>query len=313
LIDNGSYVGETYPLQFNSTISGVSAVNTVTLKPQTGIASTIPGNINANATIRILSNYVTIDGSNSGGTDRSLTIQNTSVTTPSVVLVGSTGITPITNVMIKNCTITNGVNSSSAVVVSDATALGSPGYFNTVTVQNCLLEKSYNAIFVNGGTTTPNGQNLFVYSNSINSTGTNAVAFTGVAVQGCNTGIISQNTIANFDGTADQDDKGIWIAQGCSNFTVERNNISALNYTGTGGYGGHGMYITTVLANANITVKNNMIYNLSGDGWSYTSVPTDNPIGIAVGSATASTQSGINIYNNSIYLSGNTLNQTDAL
>ena len=313
LIDNGNYAGETYPIQFNNNISGISAVNTVTLKPQTGIVSTIPGNINANATIRILSNYVTIDGSNSGGTDRSLTIQNNSVTTPSVVLVGSTGTTPITNVMIKNCTITNGVNSSSAVVVSDAGTLGNPGYFNTVTIQNCLLEKAYFAIFANGGTTTPNGQNLFVYNNSINSTGTNAVAFTGVGVQGCNTGIISQNTIANFEGTASQDDNGIWIAQGCSNFTIERNNISALNYTGTGGYGGHGVHITTVLANANITVKNNMIYNLSGDGWNYTTIPTDNPIGICVGSATASTQSGINIYNNSIYLSGNTLNGTSSL
>ncbi|HMT12148.1 MAG TPA: hypothetical protein PKA39_11070, partial [Ignavibacteria bacterium] len=45
LIDNGSYAGETYPIQFNNNISGISAVNTVTLKPQSGVSSTIPGTI----------------------------------------------------------------------------------------------------------------------------------------------------------------------------------------------------------------------------------------------------------------------------
>ncbi|HEY0751036.1 MAG TPA: immunoglobulin domain-containing protein, partial [Chitinophagaceae bacterium] len=57
------------------------------------------------------------------------------------------------------------------------------------------------------------------------------------------------------------------------------------------------------------TVSNNMIANLSGDGWNYTTIPTDNPIGIAV----VGTQTGINIYHNSINLYGNTLNQTSAM
>lgn len=313
LLIDGNYPGETYPIQFNNNINGISGTNNVTLKPQTGVTATIPGNINSNAVFRILSNFVTIDGSNSGGTDRSLTIQNNSITTPSVILAGSTGTTPITNITIKNCTITNGVNTSSAIVVSDATTIGNAGYLNTITIQNNLIEKAYNGIFINGGTTTPNGANVFITGNSLNSSGTNAIGFTGIAVQGVNTGIIRQNTIANFDGTGSQDDKGIWLAQGSSNFIIDKNNISALNYTGTSGYGGHGIYITTVLSNANVTIKNNMIYNITGDGWNYTSIPTDNPIGIAIGSATASVQSGINIYNNSIYLSGNTLNQTSAL
>jgi len=310
LIDNGNYAGETYPIQFNNNISGISAVNNVTLKPDVGISSTIPGNINANATIRILSNYVTIDGSNSGGTDRSLTIQNNSVTTPNVVLIGSTGTTPITNITVKNCAITNGVNTSSAVVVSDAGTIGNPGYFNTVTIQNNLIERAYIGVYSNGGTTPQNGSNLFYYNNTLTTSGANAIRFCGLYMQGVNTSIVSQNTIANFDGTSNEDDRAIWIATGSINATVERNNISALNYTGTGGYGGQGIVVSPGVTSANVTVKNNMIFNLSGDGWNYTSIPTDNPIGISLLNIA---QSGLNIYNNSIFLSGNTLNQTTAL
>ena len=54
-----------------------------------------------------------------------------------------------------------------------------------------------------------------------------------------------------------------------------------------------------------------MIYNLSGDGFDYTSASffADNPFGIyAFG-----VQTGVNIYFNSINLTGNTLNQTNAL
>ena len=315
LLIDANYAGETYPLQFNNNIAGISASNNVTLKPQTGVTATIPGNISANATIRILSNYVTIDGSNSGGTDRSLTIQNNSVVTPSVVLVGSTGTTTITNVMVKNCTITNGIITSTAVVISDAGTLGNQGYFNTVTIQNNLIQRSYIGVYATGGIGSQTGSNLFYYNNSLNSIGANAIGFCGLYMQGVNTSIVSQNTLANFNGATNEDDRAIWIAAGSANGTVERNNISALNYIGSNGYGGQGIVVTTVLTGANVTVKNNMISNLSGDGWDYNDATfgTDNTIGICIGTTAASTQSGINVYNNSIFLSGNTLNQANAL
>ncbi|MBK7160658.1 MAG: hypothetical protein IPH77_19490 [Ignavibacteria bacterium] len=60
-----------------------------------------------------------------------------------------------------------------------------------------------------------------------------------------------------------------------------------------------------------MTLANNMITNMSGDGWNYTSIPTDNPIGINIFGSIG--QSGINVYHNSINLYGNTLNQTSAM
>ncbi len=68
-----------------------TAVNQVTFKPNTGVTSKITHPLATNALFKILSKYINIDGSNSGGTDRSLTIENSSATTPRVILFGSVG------------------------------------------------------------------------------------------------------------------------------------------------------------------------------------------------------------------------------
>src|SRR4029079_8044576 len=90
------------------------------------------------------SSRVTIDGSIGGvGPDRSLTITTTRVTTPSVVLIGSVGATPVTNDTLKNCVVINGANTSSAVVISDATTLGNAGLFSNVTIPHTSLQKAF--------------------------------------------------------------------------------------------------------------------------------------------------------------------------
>ena len=117
-----------------------------------------------------------------------------------------------------------------------------------------------------------------------------------------------KTAIANFDGVTGEDDRGIWLATGTRNTIVERNTISTLKYTGTGGYGAHGLTISTGTLNANITIKNNMISDISGDAWG-TSILGGNPFGIYV----FSVQTGIKIYYNSINLFGNTLNRANAI
>jgi hypothetical protein len=73
-------------------------------------------------------NRVTINGSVDGaGTDRSLTITNNGATSPSVLWIGSVGTTPVINDTVKNCVLINGVNTSNALVVSDAGTLGKFG------------------------------------------------------------------------------------------------------------------------------------------------------------------------------------------
>ena len=54
--------------------------------------------------------------------------------------------------------------------------------------------------------------------------------------------------------------------------------------------------ISTGVTGANVSVYNNLVYNITGDWWDVTTVPTDNPIGLAVWG----TQDGVSLYYNSI-------------
>ena len=306
LVDN-SYPTETFPLAvdiFN--LSATTAVNTLTIKPAAAITPAISGAAASSSILLIKNSYVTVDGSNSGGTDRSITLTNTSTTSPSVIRVASFGSTQITNVTIKNCIAINGVNTSSAIVANDLTSVS--GNFNNITIQNNSVQAAYIGIFCNAATGF--GSNLLVKGNSLNSSGVTAIRYIGVYAQGFNGVTISDNQIANFNGTNDEDDRGIWLASGCINGVVENNNIHSLNYTGVNGLGAHGIAVSSATTGANNVIRNNMISNLSGDGWTYlTADYADNTFGIYVFGA----QTGIKIYHNSINLYGNTLNQANAL
>jgi hypothetical protein len=310
LLTDAVYSGsETFPLTINSAAAAASGF-TLTIKPGTGVNATVSGAASNNALIRILNSNVTIDGSNNGTGSRNLTFTNTGTTAPTVMLVGSVGTSPITNTSIKNSTVINGVNTSSAVVVSDAATLGNAGYFTNIYIANNSIQKAYIGIYSIAAVNSGNGNGLNISSNDLTASGANAIRLVGIYVQGADGATVENNTIGNFDGTSAEDDKGIWFALGTSNSKALKNKISNLHYTGTGGYGAHGIYISTGNASANILAANNMISNLSGDGFSYTgSFVLDNPIGIVL----TSTQSGINLYNNSINLTGNTLNQTNAM
>ncbi len=317
-INGGGLTGNTTVniLDASVTESGATALNqmsfgcggpfTLTIKPNTGVTSTLTGSLASNALIRILSSNVVIDGSNSGTTSRDLTITNTSATGPSVILLGSTGTTTTTNTTLKNAVIINGVNTASAIVVSDGTTLGNPGYFTNVTIQNNSIQKAYIGLYCNVAPVAGNGNGINITSNSLNTTGANQIRYTGIYVQGADGATVSGNDIGNFETTSGESKRGIWFATGTTNSIVEKNLIHDINYTGTSGYGAYGVAISTGLAAANVTVRNNMIRNISGDADSYASFGgTYSPVGIYVFGAG---QAGVNLYYNTIYLSGNTLN-----
>ena len=107
-LTDASYAGETFPITINAN-SGSSAVNTVTIKPASGVTPTISGS-NATAIINLNGcDFVIIDGSNTvGGTSRDLTIENTSTaTTASTVHF----ILDASNNTVANCTI-KGANAA---------------------------------------------------------------------------------------------------------------------------------------------------------------------------------------------------------
>jgi len=306
ILKDATYPSETFPITVNN-YPGNSSVNTLTILPNTGVNATITGSY-VGAMIRILGNYVTIDGSNAGTSSRNLTIENTSATSPTCVTVASTGVTPVHHVTVKNCNIINSINAT-AVVLSDAATLGTAGYFNNITIQNNSIQRSYIGVYSIAALAAGNGSNVLITSNNLDVSGANAINFIGIYVQGTDGLTVSGNNIGNFESLGFQDDKGIWFATGTVNSVIEKNMIHDLTHTNDGGYGGHGVYVSTGTTACNVTVKNNMIWGMSGDGWSYTSIPTDNPIGIVMNG----TQTGVNVYYNSINLYGNTLDQTSAM
>lgn len=292
-----------------STNPDASAVNTLTIRPASGVTAGVTASAASAALLKIQASYVTIDGSNNGTNSRNLTFTNSSTTSPTVLAITSSGTTPVVFSTIKNCTVINGVNTSTAMMVSDGTTLGSPGYFNNITIRNNDIQKAYMGVYCNAAVSAGNGNNLLLDSNSLVTSGANAIRFTGLYLQGTDGAIVRNNNIGNFDGVTSEMDAGIWAATGNTNTVIERNNIHDLNYTGTSGYGTRGIAASSGTANANISIRNNMIRNISGDADGFgTFGATFSPAGIYIFGAG---QSGVQIHYNTIYLSGNTITDAD--
>ena len=297
LVDN-TYGAETYPIDINS-VSGVNSSNTITIKPANGVS---PVFSNADAQIKITNtSYVTIDGSNTiGGTTRDLTF-NRLTTTGQAIWVGSLGTSSVSNSSIINCNVATGETSGSTpIMVSDGFTAGNSGYFSNITIQNNNLTKGRQGIYINGGAIPQYGTNINVVDNLLNTSGTNQLKLYGIYIQGCNGVSIKNNNVGNFEAATSENDRGIWIAAGTINASVEKNRVHDIGTTAAGN-GGNGIVVSSSAASCNNILKNNFIYNITGTG---SSAVNANPLGVYLFGA----QTGIGVYNNSIYLAGALLN-----
>ena len=287
LLNDAAYPTETFPLTVDvQNESMPTAANTVTIKPNVGVTALIQGTAAASQIFLIKNSYVTIDGSNApAGTTKDLTIENLSTSTPQVIRIGSTGTTPLTNTTIKNCNVINGVNTSTAITVYGAD--GTAGYFNSITIQNNDIQKAYHGLYILAIMTGTNGSGTLVTNNTINSA-VNPISGTAVYVQGVNSVMVSNNTIANIThGTLTTSSTGVWFATGTFNGTISGNNITNLSYTGTSSYAPRGIAVTSGYID-NYTIINNVISGVTSSG-------TSAPYGINAGGA-----GGLTIANNSI-------------
>ena len=215
--------------------------------------------------IKILNNYTSIDGSNTvGGTSRNLTITNTSVTTPAVIAINSTGIAPIVGGTIKNCILINGANTSTAVTVTDVA--GTAGYFNNITIQNNSIQKAYIGIYALAAVATGNGSGMLITGNDMSTSGANAIRLMGIYTQGVDGVTITNNQIGNIANANAESPKGIWLATGTNSATVSGNTISNMSLTNTGAYALTGIYVNPGATATSINVSNNTISNLSNSG-----------------------------------------------
>jgi len=190
-------------------------------------------------------------------------------------------------------------NTTAALIVTNFSLLG--GYFNNITIQNNSIQNAWYGIYCRG--VSGNASSLTIIGNDLNSS-LKPIRQYGIYADGFDGATISGNNVANFDGTTDEIDAGIWLDAGSKNSVIEKNKLYNLGYTGVNGYCDQGIRVSSGVTSSNITIRNNIMYNIYGVGYDYVGNLGNNPMGIYL----FGTQSGVNVYNNSINLYGNTLN-----
>jgi len=290
-------------------ITGASSTKTVTIKPYTGITPEITFTCDADNDAGFKLNgtdYFIWDGSNLlDGTSRDLSLTNAGNFDTRVIEFANPG-TGASNNIIKNCIVLGYQNNASG---NYCIYINGENHDDN-TIQNCKLARAYQAIYIYGNSSNYNDDNQIIdneigagsgdsFSKSLSD---NMIKATGIYVVYQNSLLVKSNEIYNIIGTINQE-TGISIRLSTS-VVISYNDIHDILYTWTGGNSGAvGIKLSLNGANPDITVKNNFIRHISGDGWSGMDLT---PYGIEVdysGSGTQpSTASCVKIYHNSIYL-----------
>jgi len=337
---------ETFPLEIGdgttNPFPGMATYN-ITFKPDpatnptptiTKSSNTFTGNTDNHGVFTLwgVSN-VAFDGSNTvGGTSRDLTIiddlaGSISNAPMAIYLAGANESDVMENIEIKHTNLSTSDQTYGYGIVAGLHGSSVTGHFSdeavfdNITIENNSISRVREAIHIDGAdrngiggfNSTAYATNIDIIDNEMQSTTTNAIQERGIHLLGVNGGRVSRNTIGNFDQTDLNADVGIVLDHNTQNLVVERNEIFNLGFDGntTSSLSAHGMDIYTGLANSGVTIKNNVIRNVSGNGASSTAnAGYFNPaaiflgLGGEVGQLQTYTQSGFDIYNNSIYLLG---------
>ncbi|MDO7848804.1 T9SS type A sorting domain-containing protein [Hymenobacter sp. M29] len=314
LLDASYGTAETFPIRFGS-VSTASATNTLTIKPNTGVTSTITGSVATGAVLMLNgADYVTIDGSNAGTTSQNLTIENTSATgTGNAVLwvaaaSASDGATfnNVKNTIIRGNSgtgfpqFTVFLGGGGAGVTAPTTSTPTANSNNTFT--NNVISKGYYGVFVFGVSATVLDQSNSFIDNKIGQSGTaNGFGQEGLRAVYQQGLTVRNNEIQNLtNGTTTANLYGIFLADS-KGAVISRNSVHNITYTGTSTTKvwaintsiGAGLSAATN-ASAN-RLDNNLVYNINSTAVS----GTWNTVGINLGGGY-----GEQIVYNTVYLTG---------
>lgn len=273
-INTGTHQGSiNLSITANTTETAMAVLNAVTTYTSINIKPTavftISGAVTSNPLVKILGSNITIDGSSTtGGTTKDLTFSNTSITSPSVLFMGSaTSASPLTNVIIKNSNFTNGGNGTTNFVIANGSTVA--GFFNNITIQNNNIGVGFNGLFVLAdATVATNGNNLMITGNTIN----NNIVQNGIYVAGVGgSSTINNNTIAVIrtsagTSSAPAPSLGINLGTGTNNASINGNTIMVKN-TSTSATGinyASAISVSSGAANASTQIYNNTITEVSG-------------------------------------------------
>jgi hypothetical protein len=290
------------------------------IKPDVGVTSTLTGAVGTGAIIKLNgADNVTIDGSNSGGSSRDLTIQNTTATTSgnAVVWLASpaTG-NGANNNTVKNCIIEG--NSATTTFLgmyiggSTTISLAAAGLErnNNNTVTNNLFRKTQHGLGLFGfAAATPDQNNLINNNNFGTATAGEGFALTGINADRQENLVVSGNEIRNItNATTASNVFGIRLLD-FKNGQAFNNKIHSMSYTGASTPKYYGIALTsssyTTVGNpSNALVYNNSVSNITSTGTS----AVWNTTGILAGAGY-----GDRYYHNSVHLSGQLASSSSGL
>ncbi len=292
-------ITETGANALNSIGYGCGSNYTLTIKPSAGVTAAITGS-SAAALLKLNgADYVTIDGSNSGGTTKDLTISNTNAGTSSAVIwVGSSSASDgATHNTVKNCIITgNDPNTTlGGIISSSGTTIGSAAEAanSNNTYQNNTVNKCYYGIGAVGAAAGESGTTIS--NNLIGSvTPASKIGNVGLFISNQTNAVVSNNTIFGVTTSSTSTTSGILVGGAISGGSISGNKISDIKNTNSTGYGCNGILLTASSTTSNLTISNNMIWDIAGYGFSADGA-ADNGYGIA-----ADGGGGYNIYFNTV-------------
>lgn len=205
-----------------------------------------------------------IDGSNAGGTDKSLTIANTSTAASTAVIwIQSLGTgLGATNNTIKNTNIINGSNTVANfgiyVAGSTISTTGTGEDNDNLTIQNNNINTMFYAIYARASTNAGNLDGLVITQNSIGSqNAANYVGLRGIDLAYLNGAVVSANTIFNLKTTTQTSITAIECGAGVVNSSFVRNNITGIYNDNTGQWAAYGINFNSGTGGTN----NNLIAN----------------------------------------------------
>ena len=306
---DGDSTAETGAIALNQWPEDGAGGYTVTLKPR-GATRVVAGSgttslIKLNGADRVI-----IDGSLAAltGTDRSLTIRVTG-TTQTVIWIGSASTSDgATNNTIRNCVISGNDSTGSTVagiIAGSGSTLGNeaeaPNSYNTI--QNNWIIKAQNGLYLRGNSQSLD-QDWLVTGNTIGSkTSAEKMSYRGIFIGNARNGTISSNTINGAITASTSTTSGIQVGFVIDGGNISGNTISDIKNTNTAGYGCNGMYLGATTTASNLTIANNVIYDIAAYGYNGTGF-ADNGYGMFI-----ATGGGYRLYHNSVRM---TTDQTAA-
>ncbi|MCX6251865.1 MAG: T9SS type A sorting domain-containing protein [Bacteroidetes bacterium] len=301
ILTDNTYPSETFPITINA-IAGTSFTSTVTIKPGAGKTPVITGSSASAILLLNGAKYIIIDGSNSGGSDKSLTWANTSIAANTYTIeFTNNGTVGASNDLVKNCLIraSSQITKNTYGIFLDNTG----GAYDSITISNNTIYSARVGIQFQGvaGSLATNGQ---IINNIIGSTtDAQAIQFKGIFLRLSDNTLIQGNEIMGAPaGNANTAQAGVWVPANVQNTRILQNKIHDWYYTGTGGFGNYGIYYSAGAATPT-EISNNAITNIKADG--------DNAsqdwmvAGIYINGG-----GNIRVFHNSVWLTGATLQPT---